>query len=217
MKFVLSFSGGKDSMLALHKMTCDGHEPVALLVMFRDEMDRSWVHGMDSNLLKAVSDALEIPLLCCHAGMDTYNADMERALRQAKDLGAEACAFGDIDIEEHRMWDETRCAAVGLKAVLPLWQRNREENVEEILQLGYQCVVKCIRNDLLPEAWLGLPLSASMLDEMRRLHVDLCGENGEYHTVVVGGPLFRHPVSIESRGIVRMEQITAVDLAVCVL
>lgn len=126
-RFVLSFSGGKESILALHKMVEDGHEPIALLVMFRKESERSWVHGLDPILLSDISHALNIPLLCCNAIGVTYEGDMEQSLLRAKDMGAEACVFGDIDIEDHRSWDEARCTAVGLKAVLPLWKRNREE------------------------------------------------------------------------------------------
>ena len=125
MKFVVSFSAGKDSMLALHEMVEAGHEPAALLVMYRQEAGRSWVHGVDPELLAAIGEALAIPLIRCNANSDTYNGDMERGLRQARDLGAEACVFGDIDTPGHREWDEARCAAAGLKAVLPLWRRDR--------------------------------------------------------------------------------------------
>lgn len=115
MKFVLSFSGGKDSILALHKMIEAGHEAVGLLVMFREQADRSWVHGLDQQMLGAIAEALDIPLICCHADGETYAEDMEHCLMQARELGAEACVFGDIDIAEHRAWDEARCEAVGLR------------------------------------------------------------------------------------------------------
>lgn len=212
MRFVLSFSGGKDSILALHHMVSAGHEPVGLLVMVRADGERSWVHGMDQPLLEDVADALGIPLLPCRAGGDTYAADMERALREAKALGAEACAFGDIDIAEHRAWDEARCAAAGLTPCLPLWGRDRAENVREAVALGYRCVIKCIRNSVLPPSLLGRALSAETLAEMESYGVDLCGENGEYHTVVVDGPLFRRPVALHDRGTVQLEYVTAADL-----
>lgn len=214
MRFVLSFSGGKDSVLALHHMVADGHTPVALLVMYRAPEGRSWVHGMERSLLDAISRAMGIPLLCCEASGETYAPDMERFLARAKSLGAEACVFGDIDVEEHRRWDEDRCAAVGLEAFLPLWGRDREENVREAVNLGYRCLIKCVRRDVLPDSFLGQPLSLELLDQMKALNIDLCGENGEYHTAVVDGPLFRHPVTVENRGIVRLEHIVAADLEV---
>lgn len=214
MRFVLSFSGGKDSILALHKMLEMGHDSVALLVMYNGEAGRSWVHGIDMELLSAISDALGIPLLCRPASGNSYHADMEQALLQARDMGAEACVFGDIDIEEHRRWDEERCAAAGLKAILPLWKRDRAENAHEAVTLGYRCLIKCVQRGVLPESFLGQPLAFSLLEEMKKYGVDLCGENGEYHTIVVDGPVFRYPVAIENRGIVRLEHISAADLAV---
>lgn len=212
MKFAVSFSGGKDSMLALHEMVEVGHVPVALLVMYRQEAGRSWVHGLDPELLAAIGEALDIPLICCAARSETYNGDMEQGLCQARELGAEACVFGDIDTPGHREWDEARCAAVGLKAVLPLWGRDRVEAVRKTVGLGYRCLMKCIRGDLLPESWLGQALDNTHIEQMLAWGVDACGENGEYHTVVVDGPLFRHPVAVENRGPVYLEQITAADL-----
>lgn len=212
MKFVLSFSGGKDSILALHKMIEAGHEAVGLLVMFREQADRSWVHGLDQQMLGAIAEALDIPLICCHADGETYAEDMEHCLMQARELGAEACVFGDIDIAEHRAWDEARCEAVGLKAFLPLWGRGRTENVREVIRLGYKCIIKCVRHQALPESLPGQPLSEKVLEQMERYGIDLCGENGEYHTVVVDGPLFKYPVKLENRGIVRLEYVAAADL-----
>lgn len=209
--FVLAFSGGKDSHLALYHLVQAGYEPVALLTMFREEMGRSWIHGLDKPLLRAISQALNIPLLICHAGGKSYAGDMERCLVQAKNLGAKACAFGDIDIQEHRLWNEARCQKAGLEALLPLWGRNREENTKEALRLGYRCLIKCLAHDL-PEAFLGQPLSWGLLEEMQKLGIDICGENGEYHTLVVDGPLFRHEVKVENRGLVRLGQITAANL-----
>lgn len=212
MKFVLSFSGGKDSILALHEMTQAGHTPAALLVMYRQEAGRSWVHGIEPRLLSAIGEALGIPLIRCDAKMESYNEDMERALAQARELGAQCCVFGDIDTPGHREWDEARCASLGMEAVLPLWQRDRLEAVRKTLDLGYRCLIKCVRNDILPEAWLGQPLSWEHIAQMQALGADACGENGEYHTVVTDGPLFHCPVETENRGLVRLDKITAADL-----
>ena len=212
MKIAVSFSGGKDSMLALHEMAEAGHEPVALLVMYREEAGRSWVHGIEPALLHAIGESLGIPLLCCNAKSETYNEDMEAALRQAKEMGAEACVFGDIDTPAHREWDEARCIAAGITPLLPLWGRDRITLVKKTLDLGYQCLIKCIRNDLLPESWLGQPLSHTHIEQMQALGVDACGENGEYHTVVTDGPLFHHPVHTKNRGPVYLNQITAADI-----
>ena len=212
MKFAVSFSGGKDCMLALHEMVEAGHEPIALLVMYRREAGRSWVHGIEPKLLAAIGQALKIPLICCNAKSETYHEDMERGLRQTRELGARACVFGDIDTPGHREWNEARCAAAGMDAILPLWKRDRVGVVQKTLNLGYKCLIKCIRNDILPEDWLGRPLSHAHVKRMLAQGVDACGENGEYHTVVVGGPLFHHSVDVKNRGLLFLGQITAADL-----
>lgn len=212
MNVAVSFSGGKDSILALHEAVEAGHRPVALLVMYRDEAGRSWVHGIDRELLSAIAGALDLPLICYDARSETYNADMESALLRAKALGAEACVFGDIDTPGHREWDEARCGAVGLTALLPLWQRDRAEAVRKTLNLGYRCLIKCVRNDILPENMLGRALTHDLVQEIQTTGADVCGENGEYHTVVTDGPLFHRPVRTRLNGTVHLGQITAADI-----
>lgn len=212
LRFVISFSGGKDSMLALHKMVEAGHRPMGLLVMMNEAAGRSWFHGVDPALLRAISDALGIPLMPCPAEGEGYHTAMEARLREAQAAGAQACVFGDIDIQPHLEWDRARCAAAGLEPVLPLWGRDRRENVREAVALGYECVIKCLDRDLLPERLLGRALSEAVLDEMEGCGVDLCGENGEYHTVVLDGPLFRRPVAYERREILRFGHISAMDI-----
>lgn len=212
MRFIRSFSGGKDSMLSLHKLAEQGHEPVGLLVMMNEAAGRSWFHGVDPALLDGIAASLELPLYPCPAAGEGYHIAMEEALRAAKAAGADACAFGDIDIAGHREWDEARCRAAGLSPVLPLWGRDRAENAREAVRLGYRCVIKCIDRDVLPERLLGRLLDEGVLAELAELGVDLCGENGEYHTIVLDGPLFRRPVAYRRREILRFGHISAIDL-----
>ena len=179
MKFVVSYSGGKDSVLSLHKMLEQGHTPVGLLVMVNREQQRSWFHGVDLELLQRISDSLQIPLILCESGGDDYHTMLEQGLKQAKAQGAEACVFGDIDIEGHLAWCKERCEAVGITCIHPLWHRSREENTREILSLGYQCLIKCVRNQDLPRELLGQPLSTELVAEMKRRGIDVCGENGD--------------------------------------
>ena len=212
MKFVLSYSGGKDSILALHKMLEAGHEPVGLLVMVNRELQRSWFHGVDPELLREISDSLGIPLILCQSAGNDYDEKMEEGLKRAKERGAEACAFGDIDIEGHLLWCRKRCEAAGLECVHPLWQRDREENTEEILSLGYRCLIKCVDNRVLPKEYLGKPLSRELVAEMKNRGIDVCGENGEYHTLVVDGPVFRRPVSCVCRETLDFGMTSAVNI-----
>lgn len=210
--FVMSYSCGKDSTLALHKMLAAGHTPLALLVMFNPEVGRSYFHGADHALLARYAEALQIPLLPVDTAGETYHLSMEAALREAKAQGAEAVCFGDIDIEGHRAWGEERCRNVGLEAYYPLWQRGREENVREVLALGYRCVIKSLNNTLLPRSLLGRVLDEDVLAEMERCGIDLCGENGEYHTLVVDGPVFHKQVAYQTGKILDFGEYSLCDI-----
>lgn len=212
MKFVISYSGGKDSVLSLHKMLEEGHTPIGLLVMVNQEQQRSWFHGVDLELLRLIAASLEVPLLLCESAGEDYHIRMEEALRTAKGQGAEACVFGDIDIEDHRAWCRARCDAAGLRCIHPLWHRNRMDNTNEIIALGYQCVIKCVRNQDLPQSFLGKILDAGLVAEMKKRGLDVCGENGEYHTIVVGGPIFHHPVAYERGEILDFGNISAINI-----
>lgn len=197
MKFVMSYSCGKDSTLALQKLTEQGHEPVGLLVMINEEMNRSWFHGADYRMLNRYSEALDIPLILCPSKGEEYHIAFEKGLAHAKELGAEMAGFGDIDIEGNRKWSEERCENAGLKAEFPLWQRNRAEIVDEIIEKGYRCVIKSINNTLLPKEILGMDLGNDVKQIMEDCGVDVCGENGEFHTTCVDGPVFKKPLCIK--------------------
>ena len=165
-KFILSYSCGKDSTLCLHKMLEAGAEPMALLVMFNPEAGRSYFHGVDPALLKEYGEALELPLLAVPTGGEEYHLSMEAALRRAKEQGVELVCFGDIDIENNRAWGEERCRNVGLEAVYPLWHHDRQENVREVLDLGYRCLIKTLDRRVLPRQLLGreLKLAPTAID-----------------------------------------------------
>ena len=126
-KVVVSFSGGKDSMLSLQRMIKKEYDVIGLLVTFDNQND-SCFHRIPKEILKEVSKSLEIPMIevDCSDGK-VYEEEFEKALIIAKEKGAEICVFGDIDIENHKKWCIDRCNAASLKGEFPLWQENREE------------------------------------------------------------------------------------------
>ena len=205
MKFVMSYSCGKDSTLALHKMIAEGHTPVGLLVMFNEGTERSFFHGADRPLLEGYSEALGIPLILRPTDGYDYHLSMEEGLRQARAMGAEFACFGDIDIEGNRAWSEERCKNVGIRAEFPLWHAGRRENTREVVSLGYKCLIKTVNKTLLPKALCGRMLDEDTLRIMADAGVDLCGENGEYHTLVVDGPIFRHPLRYQMGEVLEFE------------
>ncbi len=197
MRFAMSYSCGKDSTLALHKMLEQGHEPVCLVVMVNEAARRSYFHGADKTMLKRYSEALVLPMITCPAGGENYQPAFETGLKKAKTMGAEAVCFGDIDLEQNRQWEEDRCKAVGLIPCFPLWQQGREEIVYELIRLGYQCLIKSINLTVLPMDLLGKMIDSASVSVMKSAGIDICGENGEYHTLAADGLVFRKPLHFQ--------------------
>ena len=133
-------------------------------------------------------------------------------MKKAVDMGAEAACFGDIDIEDNRKWAEERCKNVKLESVFPLWHKNREENVYELIELGYKCVIKSINNTLLPKSLLGKFIDSCAIDKMKKHEIDICGENGEYHTLVVGGPIFHKALKYRVGEVMDFGDFSIVDI-----
>lgn len=213
MKLAVSYSMGKDSALALHRVIRAGHELVCLVHSFNTGCGRSWFHGADRQMVDAAAAALGCPVLYADSSGEDYNEAVEQTLRKARSMGAEACVFGDIDIISHRRWDETRCHSAGLEALLPLWQENREKLVYETVDSGYRCIIKCVRPDKLPDLFLGKELNRAVLTDMKRFGIDICGENGEYHTIVVDGPLFTKPLDIRCGRVLNTGSVHVVEMS----
>ncbi|MBC8630370.1 diphthine--ammonia ligase [[Eubacterium] tenue] len=201
-KFIMSFSGGKDSTLALYRMIKKGYKPLALLTTIKKDIDKSWTHGITNKLLEKVSESLEIPLLKVECDVCEYEEEFEKVLLKAKKMGAQICAFGDIDIQNHKKWDIERCEKAGLKAEFPLWQENRESLVYEFIDSGFTTIIKTVNLKYLSKDLLGKKLTKSVVEEIKSTGADACGENGEYHTFVIDGPLFKNSIDFKSKGIV---------------
>jgi uncharacterized protein (TIGR00290 family) len=204
-KFITSFSGDKDSMLALDRMIAQGHHCLGLLVSTNDDHG-SWFHDVDIALLNDLAKKLGMNILHARIRQAYYNDMFETYLSDMKsDLAFEAVVFGDIDIIEHRMWCEARCQMVGVKALFPLWQEDRELLVREFINKGYKALLKRVNKNYLDQSFLKRTLDLDMIEEFKVLGIDVCGENGEYHTLVYDGPLFLEPLDYQVDEIIESE------------
>ena len=158
-KVVVSYSGGKDSMLALHRAISSDLEPIAIMTTINKNKGESWFHNISVELLKHVSSSIGIPLLLVECSGDNYETMFENALKNMKNLGAEGCVFGDIDIDNHRKWCDDRCKVAELESFFPLWQEDRETLVKEFINLGYKAIIKKVNLDNLGEEFLGKTLT----------------------------------------------------------
>ena len=196
--FIMSYSCGKDSTLALYRMIKSGNTPLGLLITVNKKGNRSWFHGVPENLIKEVSKSLNIPLILVETDGNDYEYKFSEALKKAKEaLGIDSCVFGDIDLEAHRAWCTDRCKEANIEAIFPLWQEDREELVYEFIDSGFKTVIKNVKLECMGEGFLGKVLTKDLVNDIKATGSDPCGENGEYHTFVSDGPLFKNPINFK--------------------
>lgn len=198
MNIISSWSAGKDSCYALMCNLAEGKTLVALLNMMNENNKISRSHGVPVSLLNQQAKLLKTPLLGVASSWGDYEKKYIEALKELKDeFNVNGVVFGDIDLEPHREWEEKVCKEAGLTAILPLWQQQRRQLVYDMIDNGIKAIiVSC--NTHLGEDYLGREITKELVAEMELLGVDACGENGEYHTLVVNCPLFSRPMKLPS-------------------
>ena len=192
----VSWSGGKDSCLALFRAMSQGYKPKMLFTMFSIENDVSSAHRLNEDIIKAQVNALALESTIGRAKFEDYETVFVRNLEAFKSQDINYGIFGDIDLDEHRKWEETVCEKAQMTAVLPLWQEDREKLVKEFIDLGFKAKIVVVNKTMMSPEFLGRDLSHELLEEIEKTGADVCGENGEYHTVVYDGPLFKTPLNL---------------------
>jgi uncharacterized protein (TIGR00290 family) len=192
-KVFSSWSGGKESALATYKAISQGHEVLYLLNFVSEDGQRSRSHGTKASVVGLQAEAIGIPLIQVKTSWENYEENFKKAVRELKNKGIEGGVFGDIEVEEHREWVERVCGEVGIKAFLPLWAIKGEELIEELLKLKFKAIVVATKLD---ENFLGKALDKTLVGRMSKRGSHPCGENGEYHTFVTEGPIFRKALKI---------------------
>jgi uncharacterized protein (TIGR00290 family) len=205
-QFIASYSGGKDSILAIYRAIRAGLEPLELITTYNTDLDRSWFHGVPEPLLREVSASLGIPIRLIRTSGEEYELNFEKALADAKNRGAEVCVFGDIDIEGHLEWCTARCENTGLIPYFPLWKENRKDLVYEFIDAGFHTLITIVDTSRLSKAYLGRNLSREVADSIEATGADICGENGEYHTFVFDGPIFSRKIEVAAEEPVMREK-----------
>ena len=193
---VVSFSGGKDSCLALWRARQAGLDVRAVINMLEETGERNRSHGVPRSLLEAQAGALDVELVAPAASWRDYEARFTEALIDLKSRGFEVAVFGDIDLQAPRDWEEKVCASAGLDCYLPIWHEQRQELAREVLRLGFRAIVVCTDSRFLDDRFCGRLYDEQFIADLPS-HVDACGENGEFHTFVFDGPGFSHPVRYE--------------------
>jgi uncharacterized protein (TIGR00290 family) len=202
-KFAASFSGGKDSALALYHAMSAG-EPVGLIVVMEEEGKRSRSHGISEAVIRAQADAIGLPLYAAPASWADYERVFIGLLEQVKRRGAEVLVTGDLDMPAHGCWHDAVTRRVGLDLGMPLWERDHVETVKEFIDLGFKAVLVTVNLSMgMREEDLGRLITHGFVEELAARGIDPCGESGEFHTLVIDGPIFKHPVPVRRGEAVR--------------
>ena len=198
-----SWSGGKDCMLALYRYLQQESQDVEFLVNMCDlDGERSRSHGLKKGLIKSQSDCIGIPVIQQKTSSEAYEVNFKKVISGLRNQGVHVGIFGDIYLNEHRVWVERVCHEMDIIPVFPLWKNDTRQLLQEFIDTGFKALTVSVRSDKLPQEWLGRSLDNSFLTDITSLEdVDPCAENGEYHTFVYGGPVFREPVEFIKGGI----------------
>lgn len=188
--FFCSWSGGKDSCLALYHSIRNGGIPHSLITMLSEAGAVSRSHSLPRSLIEAQAMSLGLRPVFRSASWDEYEAEFISALHEFKESGIEVGAFGDIDVEPHREWVRRVCGVPGIVPLHPLWKRDRRELLEEFIGLGFIAQIVVVNEQKLDKSFLGRMIEAQTMSEMEECGIDPSGELGEYHTVVTDGPIF---------------------------
>ena len=203
-----SWSGGKDCCLACYRAVARGLKVRYLANMIAEDGKRSYSHGLAPRVLEAQAQAIGIPLIQQRARRDNYEVEFKKMLLSLKEEGVSGGVFGDIDLDEHRQWIERVCGDVAVTPHLPLWGEEQEKLLKDFISLGFTAIVVAAKAELFDREWLGRKVDRDFLDHLETLKetkgVTPCGEAGEYHTLVVDGPLFERRLEIlRSRRVLR--------------
>lgn len=182
-----------------------GYSPSVLLNVLNEEGKISRSHGIPKKILQAQAEAAGLSIHLIESSWKDYEANFIGALKDlARRYNVSHAVFGDIDLQAHKDWEVKVCSNAGLAAILPLWQQDRKQLVLQMLNSGIETmIVSC--NEVMGEKYLGKVLTEDLVNELETLGIDACGENGEFHTLVLNCPLFKSSIKVEVKDKVKHE------------
>lgn len=199
-KAILSWSSGKDSAYSLFTILKENRfEIVELLTTVTDTFNRVSMHGVREELLEAQAESLALPLhkirIPSPCPNEIYEAKMAEYLQARRAEGIQHIIFGDLFLADLRRYREQRLAELNMEGIFPLWLRNTQELAKKMIQDGFETVLTCVDLKKLPKEFAGRKFDHTLLADLPA-GVDPCGENGEFHSFVYGGPIFKKKIPI---------------------
>jgi uncharacterized protein (TIGR00290 family) len=214
MKAFMNWSGGKDSALALWHARQEDINIQALLTSVNQAHDRISMHGVRRSLLQEQAASLQLPLYTLELpeqpDMNEYEETVNRACDSFKNDRFSHAIFGDIFLQDLRDYRETQLARKNIKAIFPIWKIDSKELIDEFISLGFKAVIVCVNTKFLDKSFCGRLIDKSFVNDLPS-DVDPCGENGEYHSFVFDGPIFKSPIEFNKGEIVYKEYKAPLD------
>ncbi len=211
MSYLASWSGGKDSCFALYEALAAGYKVSSLVNFISKEFRRVSFHGTEAGLIQLQSRATGIPLLQKETTWDGYEREFKEAVESLMPGGVAGMIFGDIYLEEHKNWVERVCGELGIKAIEPLWGRSPEDVVSAFIRAGFEAVIVSAKCELIDEGWVGRTVDEAFIEYLKERGIDVCGENGEYHTLVTSGPIFNERIRLIESRVIRRDNYWFLD------
>jgi len=198
LKAISSWSGGKDSCFACYKAMQQGYDIKLLLNFISRESKRGCFHGIEGRLLKFQAQRIGIPLVQKEVSPDMrkYEEEFKAAVNELRGNDIGSMVFGDIYLLDHESWIERVCKDLNINALEPLWNSSPENIIDEFLKAGFKTVIVSCKADIMGKEFLGRLVDREMVKELKQKGICPCGEKGEFHTLVVDGPIFRKPIKI---------------------
>ncbi len=195
---ISSWSGGKDSCLACYKAIQQGYRIKYLLNFMSRESKRGCFHGIEFRLLKFQAGLVGIPLVQKEVSPDMkkYEDEFKAAVTELRGEDVGTMVFGDIYLEEHENWIKRVCGELNINALEPLWQNSPEKIIDEFVEAGFKAIIVSCKADVMGKEFLGRYVDKNLVEELKKKGVCPCGEKGEFHTLVVDGPIFSKPIKI---------------------
>lgn len=203
---ISSWSGGKDSCLACYKAMQQGYDVKYLLSFISRESRRGCFHGIEEKLLELQAERIGIPLVLKEVSpdMQKYEEEFKAAVNELKTKDIASMVFGDIYLDEHKSWVERVCNEIGINPIEPLWNNPASRLLEEFINLGFKAIVVSCQADKFDKDFVGREVNKELLKELESRNICPCGENGEFHTLVVDGPIFKRGIEIlESEAVLK--------------
>ncbi len=202
--YLASWSGGKDSCFACYRALSQDYKISHLVNFISQEYKRVSFHGTEKRIIQLQSQSIGIPVFQKETTPDGYEQEFKEAVRGLLPNGIKGMVFGDIYLDEHKEWVERVCGELGIEAVEPLWGKSPGNVLSDFIEAGFEAIIVGAKAELIDEEWVGRGVDRDFINYLKSKDIDLCGENGEYHTLVVNGPLFKRKIEItESRTIKR--------------